>query len=78
MGIIFPKTFETFLAAKSFHPHHALVLIVRRTFLNLWCHGNHLLGIAGPGAPHTFAMDRRGDLGSWPDIVIVQCDIQIR
>ena len=70
-----------FLTQKSLHPQYApeFLLIVRRTFLNLWCHGNHLLGIAGPGAPHTFAMDRRGDLGSLPDIVTVQCvDIQVR
>lgn len=34
----------------------------RRTFLHCACLENHLRGITGPGAPHSFAFDRRGDL----------------
>lgn len=41
----------------------ALVRALRKAFLHLWCFGNHILGIGGPGAPHSFAMDRREDLG---------------
>ena len=29
------------------------------------CYSNQLEGISGPGAPHTFAFDRIGDLGAW-------------
>ena len=36
----------------------------RKTFLHLNCFGNHLQGIGGPGAPHTFRFDRASDLGS--------------
>lgn len=35
---------------------------LRRSYLHLQCEGNHLAGITGPGAPHVFAFDRRGEL----------------
>ncbi|CAE7370562.1 unnamed protein product, partial [Symbiodinium microadriaticum] len=34
-----------------------------KSFLEFGCHFNHLKGISGPGAPHTYAFDRFEDLG---------------
>ena len=36
---------------------------LRKHFLTVTTHCVHLKGIAGPGAPHVFALDRRCDLG---------------
>ena len=46
---------------------------LRKNFLSVGCRANHLEGIAGPGAPHTFAFDRISDLGPLPFQNFVSC-----
>lgn len=38
----------------------------RKNFLKIWLHGNNLVGIGGPGAPHSFKLQRRQDAGHLP------------
>ena len=48
------------------YPKHSTLsssVSVRKSFLEFGCHFNHLKGISGPGAPHTYAFDRFEDLG---------------
>ncbi|CAJ1449087.1 unnamed protein product [Effrenium voratum] len=65
----FKQLLETWLSNPEVRPNEPrrvvhLVGAVRnwRDHLHIGCCGNNLVGVGGPGAPHTFAFDRAADL----------------